>query len=208
MQPDEPFVTCPLCGQTHAAPFLKPGQRASCVRCGSLLAEAGHLGPQAPLVFACTGLVLAVPALLLPFVTLSKFGKERTVLLTDGFLGFWTHGFAPFGAAVLIAGTIAPFGLLGLLAALYVLGKRNPAPALLPRLRHWAHQVEYWAMPEVQILGVLVAFFKLGSVVNVTIGPGLYCYGGSSLFTLMAWRSFKLRPRERRPFRAAAVATS
>lgn len=207
MPTDAQSLLCPLCGQPHSAPALRPGQRAVCVRCGTVLAEAGHLGPQAPLAFAVTGLVLGIPSLLLPFVVLAKFGNERTVLLTDGFKGFWDQGFEPFGAAVLFCGTIAPFGLLGLLLAVLLTDRRPAWRETNTRLRRWAAQVEYWAMPEVQVLGVLVAFFKLGSVVDVTVGPGLVGYGAASLFTLLAWRSFKLRPRDRKWFRWPAPAS-
>jgi paraquat-inducible protein A len=204
MSSDDPHLNCPLCGQAHRAPALRPGQRAVCVRCGNILAEAGRLGPQAPLAFALTGLCLAVPALTLPFVVLSKFGKVRTVLLSDAAQGFWTQGYQPFGAAVLFCGALAPFGLLALLVAILLTDRRGSLRATNLRLRRWSQGVEYWAMPEVQVLGVLVAFFKLGSVVDVAIGPGLVCYGGASLFTLLAWRSFKLRPRPRKAAPALA----
>jgi hypothetical protein len=70
MLSDDKYLLCPLCGQSHSVPFLKSGQRALCVQCGTVMAERGRLGPDAALVFAFTGLVLAIPSLLLPFVTL------------------------------------------------------------------------------------------------------------------------------------------
>lgn len=205
MRTDDQQLHCPLCGHIHASPALRPGQRAKCVRCDAVMAEGGRLGSDGPLALAMTGLVFAIPAMTLPFVTLSKFGNERSVLLTDGFLGYWQHGFEPFGVLVLFCSMIAPFGLLALLAAVVLTSGKQRLHHTNARLREWAHIVEYWAMPEVQVLGILVAFFKLGDVVDVVVRPGLIAYALASLFTLLAWRAFKLRPRAIRPRRELIV---
>ena len=162
------------------------------------MAERGRLGRHAALAFAMTGLFFAIPALFLPFVTLGKFGRERTTVLTDSFQGFWAHGFESLGMWVLLCGVIAPFGLLALLVATLLTDRKPSLRNLNVRLRSWVRGVEYWAMPEVQVLGVMVAFFKLGDVVQVFVGPGLWCYGAASLFTLLAWRRFNLQPRQER----------
>ncbi len=162
------------------------------------MAERGRLGRPAALAFALSGLLLAIPAATLPFVTLGKFGRERTTVLTDSFQGFWAHNFESLGIWVLLCGVMAPIGLLILLVAVLATDRRPALRNVNDRLRRWARGVEYWAMPEVQVLGVMVAFFKLGDVVQVYVGPGLWCYGAMSLFTLLAWRRFNLQPRQER----------
>ena len=53
-----------------------------------------------------------------------------------------------------------------------------------------ARLLEHWAIPEVQVLAVLVALMKLGSVVSVSVGPGFYCYCGMAMALLIAEHSF------------------
>jgi paraquat-inducible protein A len=194
MHPDEFSLQCPLCGQQHAARSLRRGQRALCVRCGATMMERGWTESRMAMAFALSGLFLALPALALPFVTLQQFGHVRTTHVTVGFTGLWAHGFSSLGAWVLLCGTLAPIGLLLLIVVILSTDGRAALQAWNRRLRRLAAVVEYWAMPEVQVLGVMVAFLKLGSVVTVTVGPGLWCYGAVALCLLVAWRRFSLHP--------------
>jgi paraquat-inducible protein A len=194
MQSDNSLLACPLCGQLHCRQPLRPGQKACCVRCETILEERARLGPDAALAFTLAGLVLAIPSALLPFVTLVKVSATRTSFLTGSFVGLWSHDMDALGFWVLCCGVLAPFALLLVLAAA-IWTERHAANGQFRQLRQLAQFIEYWAMPEVQILGVMVAFFKLGDVVDVSIGPGLWCYAAASLFTLLAWRHFNLQPR-------------
>jgi paraquat-inducible protein A len=198
MHPDEHSLQCPLCGQRHAARPLRRGQRAHCVRCGTTLMERGWIGSGAAMAFALSGLFLALPALLLPFVTLQQFGHVRTTHLTVGFTGLWSHGLSSLGAWVLLCGALAPLALLLLIVVILSTEGRQAWEKWNGRLRRLAEAVQYWAMPEVQVLGIMVAFLKLGSVVTVKVGPGLWCYGAASLCLLIAWRRFTLQPAANR----------
>lgn len=208
MHPDESILQCPLCNQLHALRSLRRGQRAHCVRCDTALAERGWGGSGAALAFALAGLVLSLPAGLLPFVSLEQFGQIRTTHLVVGFQGLWGHGFPSLAAWVLFCGIIAPGALLALLVAILVTDGRKSWRRWNRELRRLAAFIEYWAMPEVQVLGVMIAFLKLGSIVNVHIGPGLGCYAGAAVCMLAAWRRFHLDLRANRVESSAREVTA
>jgi paraquat-inducible protein A len=185
------FVSCPWCEKAHRPVALRAGERALCVQCGKTLAAGTLWGPHAPLAFATTAFFFAVPAAILPFVTLSKFGNSRVSRLFDAAGGLWAAGMRPLAVVVFFCGAIAPLLLLMLLLASRRIKERGFEES------RWAkavHVLQHWAMPEVQVLAVLVAFLKLGSLVSVEVGPGLWCYGAMSLAMLAAWRSFDLGP--------------
>jgi paraquat-inducible protein A len=135
-------------------------------------------------------LILAVPAATLPLVSVSRFGSEHTGLLFSGVRALWNGGMPTLGVWVLICGGVAPALLLVALGGLLIserLGWRLPGLTLLEGI---AAAVAEWTMPEVQVLAVLVAVVKIGSVVHIAIGPGLWCYAGMSMAILLALRSF------------------
>jgi paraquat-inducible protein A len=183
---------CPLCGYEHRPIRLAPGERALCLRCDTVLARGARIGRDATLVFALTGLILAVPALLLPFVTAAKLGQERGGLLFTGVEGLWDNGMRLLAIWVLLCGAIVPIALLGILTGVLLPARLGWSQKASGILSHTAHALGYWAMPEVQVLAVLVALMKLGTLVNITIGAGFWCYAAMSFALLLAWRSFVL----------------
>lgn len=187
-------LVCRHCRCEHRAVELRAGERALCSRCGAVLARRGWFGHDAALAFSITGLALAFPAVLLPFVTVSKLRGEHVAYLFTGVSALWHDGMRILAIWVFLCGTLAPILLLSALAAILApasFHEGRPGESLLRRL---AHALEHWAMPEVHVLAVLVALIKLGSLVDVTIGPGFWCYVALSFTVLIAWRSFDFDP--------------
>ncbi len=182
-------MTCRLCGQRHRSVRLEPGERALCVRCGAALARGSRLGSDSALAFSITGMIAAVPAALLPFVRAGKLGDERISRLFTGVGSLWDGGMRSLAILVLVCGGLMPLAFLASLAALHISARPGPDRR---RVFQAARVLERWAIPEVQVLAVLVALMKLGSVVDVTVGPGFWFYCAMALSLLVAERSFNL----------------
>ncbi len=171
---NRPFVLCRDCGLAHALPPPVPGHRAECVRCGAVLRHhrSGSLERCAALTSAA--LILFVLANLFPVLTFELEGRVQSATLAGGVLALWTGGFPELAALVGVVLLAAP--LLEMVATLHVvlplgLGRRPPPGAawalrLVIRLRPWA-------MAEVFLLGLLVAYVKLSDLATVVAGPSL-----------------------------------
>ena len=202
-------ITCPLCGHEHQSVPLAPGEKAHCVRCDSVIATGSRLGPDAARVFGITGLVMAVPAAVLPFMSAGKLGNVRVCLLFTDFGALWDSGMRALAVLVLLCGGIIPVAFLFSLVALNAPKLGRAVPGGPAAFSAWAHLLKHWAIPEVQVLAVLVALTKLGSVVDVSIGPGFWCYCAMTLSLIVAQQGFDLKSfdegaRGRRPQPEAA----
>lgn len=188
--PEERALACPWCGQLHSRIPLRPGDVGQCVRCEAALAHGRASDWVVTLAWVFTGLILWVPANLLPIVSVAQFGNARSSLLFTGVMSLWQQGMPWVAALVALTGIIAPFLLLlGLAVVLTPIALGHPAPELR-FLARWLRRCELWSMPEVYLLGVLVAFIKLGSVVRADPATGLWCHGAMAVALLVAWRRF------------------
>ncbi|WP_175414952.1 paraquat-inducible protein A [Nibricoccus aquaticus] len=187
-----PRFTCRFCGQTHCAVALKSRQRAQCVRCGLTLAKGSRFGADTTAALVTAALILTIPALTLPFVTVGKLGSEHVGYLFSGARALWSENMQLLSLWVSLCAGLLPVVLLGLLAALTLPERFLKSAPWTTHLRRLAVAVAPWAMPEVYLLGVLVALTKLGSLVDVKIGPGFWCYAAMSVLVLLAWRNFHL----------------
>jgi len=185
-------LVCRECGYEHTTVSLAPGDRALCVRCNSVLVKKSWFGHDATLAFTITGLLLILPSILLPFVTVSKLGNEHTSLLFTGVRVLWGDGLHLLAVWVLVCGGLAPIFLLLCLSGLLMPQRFGWKPIEAPRLLWTSRAVAQWALPEVQVLAVLVALAKLGHVVQVKMGAGFWCYAALAVTTTLAWRDFEL----------------
>jgi len=186
-----PVIVCRYCGRVHRGVTLRARQRALCTRCNSLLA-VGSARSGSAFAWALAGLALLAPALMLPFASVNKIGHERVQHLFGGVQALWQHGLSILSSWVLICGVVAPAVLLTTIAAVSARG------LLDDQTTRGAHKLaaalEHWAMPEVQVLAILIAMTKLGTLVNVQLGAGFWCYGAMALALLVSWRKFEFQP--------------
>lgn len=186
-QPKE-HLKCRWCGSLHEPVPLRVGERALCVRCGSTVAR-GSISRHTSLAFTLTAVILAIPAAEFPLVTVRKFGAEHSTYLWSSVTALWQDGMPLVSVWVALCGIMVP---LALLAALFALAATTRTEGPATRNHGWlrvARALQRWSMPEVQVLAVLVAFVKIGALVDVQPGVGLWFYAAMAFALLVAWRS-------------------
>jgi paraquat-inducible protein A len=172
---------CPDCGQFQRVPRLPPGAVARCIRCDALLRRGRRHPIQRPLALALAGLVLLLVAAQVPLMGLEFYGRSTDVRLTTGPITLDNEGLWEL-SLVILANTLAVPVLRLLLVVAVLAGiHMRSAPRWLPHLFVWAEWLRPWAMIEVYLLGILVAYSRLVTLAQVEIGPAVYALGGAML---------------------------
>jgi paraquat-inducible protein A len=137
-------------------------------------------------------LALYVPAVVLPVMAISRFGHVNRAGILGGIADMLAHGQWLIGLLVLLCSVVIPLLKIGGLLAIS-LGHRRMACRSRARTHRLIEWTGRWSMVDVLLVAVLVATLKLGDLVSVEIGPGLYAFAGCVVLSLAASASFDPR---------------
>ncbi len=181
----ENWIACKDCDLLLERIDIPPGDKALCPRCENPLYQRRERAIERTLALAITGLLLFLPANLLPVMSLQLIGQETSTTIYEGSLTLFREGLYLTALLVFSASVVIP--VCKLLLMLFVtgtlqLGRSSP---LLPYAMRYYHHIDEWGMLEVYMLGVLVAVVKLKGMASVIPDIGLYCFIGLLLVTTL-----------------------
>ena len=153
---------------------MAPGMRAQCARCRiTMVSITTHpLGHSIALTLAALMLMAMMCA-----TTLMSVQTAGILLHAGLFSGpeeLVRRGMIALALVVVFVTVVAPVGKLG--GTLYVLirvHERRP-PRHVRRVFALAEKLRPWSMIEVFVLGVFVAYVKLGDLVHISLDVGVY----------------------------------
>jgi paraquat-inducible protein A len=165
---------CPGCGLFQMEPALMPGTTAQCTRCGTRLRKAGGHPLEYTMALTVAALILLAVMCMSTLMTVSTSGIVHGAGIFSGPIELARRGMSGLGIVVVFVTVAAPLGkLLGTIYVLLRIREAHP-PRHLRRVFAWVEILSTWSMAEVFVLGVFVAYVKLGDIVKIEMGPGVY----------------------------------
>ena len=191
------FTACPECDLllNPAAPVV--GDKAHCPRCGYLLQRPRKQSVERTFALSIAGLILILPANLMPLVGIKVLGTTKDGTLWSGVVMLFAEHM--WGLALLVFLSSILFPLLNIILSLLIsahLYFNKPSRHLAHWMR-WLQHIDEWAMLEIYTLGIIVACVKLASMAELNFGFGLYAFVAllivtgmlaSSLDKVLFWR--------------------
>jgi len=181
-----PIAACHCCGLLQALPAAELGMRSVCSRCGTGLRHHDPNRNRWTAALALSALVFYPAAIGLPLLRIEQLGHSHTDSLLSGLVSMLSQGYWLVGIVVLLFSILLP--PLKLLA-LWLL-TRQPLKQTSHRRRallyHAVELLGRWGMLDVMLVAILVAMVKLGDLVSIHPGPGLWAFILLVLLSLVA----------------------
>jgi paraquat-inducible protein A len=165
---------CPGCGLFQIEPASALGMTVRCERCGTGLGHARRHTLEHSLALSVAALALLTIMCLTTLMTVRSSGIEHQAGIFSGPEGLVDHGMSALGFVVVFVTVVAPLAkVLGTIYVLLRINRPNP-PNHLRRVFVWVQWLSTWSMIEVFVLGVFVAYTKLGDLVQIELDAGVY----------------------------------
>ncbi|MCW8330222.1 paraquat-inducible protein A [Photobacterium sp. SDRW27] len=183
------LVGCEECGLVVELPVLNDGQKASCPRCGHVLAKQISQPLQRPLAYGVACLIMLVLSISFPFMSFSVQGitQEITLLHAAEMLSIFKNSLL----AALLLLTVVILPAIYILTVLYLYWNAKklaslPKPLTITpfekRLCRGMFRIEPWLMVDVFLIGVLVSLIKIASLADVGLGMSFWAF---CIYTLL-----------------------
>jgi paraquat-inducible protein A len=188
------IIACHECGTVQRMRTLPEGGAARCGRCGAMLYRQRRDSIETALQLTLAALILFVVANTFPFLTFELEGRADTSTLLSGAWSLYEQGMWPLALLVLLTATVVP--LVWLLSAVYVLLplRLGRLPWRIAEVFRFTELLRPWAMMEVYLLGVIVAYVKLSDLARLELGIALFAFVG--LIVVMIAAEAALEPHE------------
>lgn len=169
---------CQDCGLLQRVPPMPPAARAVCARCDAVLRHTRRDPFGTPLALGLTALLLLAMGATLPLMTVSHAGQYRTASLFTGPSLLADNGRWDLATIVLTATFAAPLARLLATTVVLLAAYRRVRSPRIRTLFAVVERLRPWSMVEVYMLGLFVAYVRLGTQVHIEVGPALYALGG------------------------------
>ena len=178
-------IECPKCGLIQHCGVRTAGEKVTCCRCLTPLSHPAVKSLDATLACTIALLLLLIPTLFAPFMTSSIFDATRTSYLVLSGLPLWQEGWPLLGIGVFLCIVMFPVLRYASLAAVLIMIRMRRKPRWLGPVFRVSNALQPWAMLDVFLLGVTVAYARLHASLLVTVDVGMWCFVAAAILTLV-----------------------
>lgn len=184
------MAACPCCGLVSSVGRIEARQVARCPRCHAVLPGRGSRARANQISFRVTAVALAALALFpaaitLPIMHIEKMGHSRDASIWSGSIGLLRGGDYVVGTIVFLCSIVFPLVKLGGLVAITA-GRGMLARSARRLSWRLVDLTGRWGMLDVLLVAVVVAWVKVGDLIQIEPGPAAFAFTLVVLLSLTA----------------------
>lgn len=177
-------IACIDCGTRQTLPPREHGTITQCIACRNILERTHGRSVTGALACSAATLILLIPGNLGTFLVTQALGVSRQSVVASSARAMLTDGWPFLALAVLLFAVVFPLVRFSLLTMVLACVERGMSRPWLGRAFRWANALETWAMPDVFVVGLAVAYARLHASIDVHLGAGAICYVLAAVLSL------------------------
>lgn len=190
---DKQLSACLTCRATIGISLTD--QNRPCPRCHSKVRPRVRYSLQKTSALLVTAAILYIPALMLPIMTVTSFGRQSQDTILSGVIYLFGGGLWFIGSVVFIASIVVP--ILKLLTLAYLLWsvhyQHQTHRHVRQRLFKLTEFIGRWSMIDVFVITLLVALVQFGIIMNIRPEPAALAFAAVVIITMIAVETFDTR---------------
>ena len=179
----------------HHCELLFAYPAAHCPRCGARACARKPRSLERTTALVLAGLVLYIPANLLPVISIERYGIATASTILGGVRELIQSDLWLLAVIVFTASVLVPLAKLGGLAVLLWFTRRGSPRYLRGRTRVYrvVDAIGRWSNIDVFMISMLVALVQFGALSHVKVHSGAVAFAAVVIITMLAARSFDPR---------------
>ena len=176
MKQTEKLIACHGCDLLLEKTETPVGKKLFCPRCRSQLYHKKQNTISKVLAISISGLVVYIPAVFSPLLTLHKLGMEQEGSIFQAFLSFYHQQYYFVAVILFLTSIFFPLFKFSLLLSITLQLKFAVYSRSLPFLFRTANSLDEWGMPDVYLIAVLVSIIKISGFATIEYNRGFLCF--------------------------------
>ncbi|MCF8057254.1 MAG: paraquat-inducible protein A [Desulfocapsa sp.] len=169
-------IACPGCDLLLKIAEAPPGKKLFCPRCNTQLYQKKVNSITKILAISLSGLLVYIPAIFMPLLTLNTMGIHQYGSIFDAFLTFHHQKYYFVAVLVLLTSILLPLLRLSFLFSVALQLRLRMYSRSLPFLFRTSHLFDEWGMPDVYLIALFVSIIKIESVASIEYNFGFFCF--------------------------------
>lgn len=179
---------CPECEYTFDENIVDKKGHHRCPRCETNLDIADSTKLQRVWATLIAGVIMMIPANILPISSTALAGAESADSLISGVMLFLNLGSYAVAAIVFIASIAVPFSKVAvifyLLLAIHYRWKHSIKWQM--KLLHYVHFVGRWSMLDLFVLALMMSLVERGQIISFSVGDAAFYFGAAVFLTMIS----------------------